>query len=48
MTGLGRDLLESVAHRIGMDMHLFGGFGDVEVGVGEDADRFDRCREIVV
>jgi hypothetical protein len=22
-------------------MHLFGGFGDVEVGVGEGADRFD-------
>jgi hypothetical protein len=48
VTGLGGDLLESVAHGIWVDMHLFGGFGDVEVGVGEGADRFDRCREIVV
>jgi hypothetical protein len=48
VAGFGGDLLEAVAHGIGVDMHLLGGSGDVEVGVGEGPDRFDRCGEIFV
>jgi hypothetical protein len=35
VTGFGGDLLEAVAHGVGVDMHLLGGSGDVEVGVGD-------------
>jgi hypothetical protein len=48
VTGFGRDLLESVANRVGVDVHLLGGAGDVEISVGEGADRLDGCREIIV
>jgi hypothetical protein len=48
VAGLGGDLLESVAHGVGVDVHLFCRSGDVEVGGGEGADRFDGCGEIVV
>ncbi len=34
MTGVFGDLLESVAHGAGVDVHPLGGSGDVEVGVG--------------
>lgn len=34
----GRDLLEPVSDGVRVDVHLFGRFGDVEVGVGEGAD----------
>jgi hypothetical protein len=48
VAGFGGDLLEAVAHGVGVDMHLLGGSGDVEVGVGEGPDSFDCCGEIVV
>jgi hypothetical protein len=35
VTALRSDLLESAAHGVGVDVHLFGRLGDVEVGVGE-------------
>jgi hypothetical protein len=31
-----------------LDVHLLGGFGDVEVSVGEGADRFHGCLESFV
>jgi hypothetical protein len=48
VAGFGGDLLEAVADGVGVDMQLFGGSGDVEVGVGEGPDSFDCCGEIVV
>src|SRR5713101_8134345 len=40
VAGFGGDLLEAVAHGVGVDVHLLGGSGDVEVGVGERPDGF--------
>ena len=48
VAGPGADLLESVAHGVGVDLHLPGGAGDVEVGGGEGADRRGGRRELVV
>jgi hypothetical protein len=31
-----------------VDVHLFGGVGHVQVGVGERSDRFDCCCAIVI
>src|SRR3954454_24129845 len=48
VAGFGGDLLEAVPDGVGVDVHLLGGSGDVEVGVGEGPDRFDCCGEVVV
>jgi hypothetical protein len=46
VSGSGGDALESVTDGVGVDLHLFGGVGDIEVGVGEGTDRFDGRGEV--